>query len=241
VAVADLGDAEALARAFAGAEGAYVLVPPNMAVAKFRDYQLATIDAIARAVEKAKVPHVVLLSSVGAQHEAGTGPIAALHVAEKKLSAIQGTKLTALRAGYFMENVGTAFGMLDKGILPAFGSGDAPIEMVATHDIGELAAALLVEGTDKSRVVELGGEKRSYKDVARIVSKIVGKDVAVTDVPLDAVVPTLTGMGMQAELAGLYHEMISGFASGKVAFEGTHRKVVGKTPLETVVAGLLSK
>ncbi len=35
----------------------------------------------------AKLPHVVLLSSVGAQHEKGTGPIQALHHAERELVA----------------------------------------------------------------------------------------------------------------------------------------------------------
>ncbi len=241
VAVADLGDAAALAKAFAGAEGAYVLVPPNMAVEKFRDYQLATIDAIAKAVAEARVPHVVLLSSVGAQHATGTGPIAALHVAEAKLGSIEGTRLSAIRAAYFMENVAGSFGMLAQGILPAFGSGDAPIEMIATQDIGELAATLLVEGTQKNQVVELGGAKRSFRDAAKIVSGILGKEIAVTDVPLEAIVPTLTSMGMQAELAGLYHEMISGFGTGRVGFEGGHRRAEGRTPLETVLAGLLKK
>ena len=38
VAVADLGDASALAAALSGAKGAYLLLPPNMASGDFRAY-----------------------------------------------------------------------------------------------------------------------------------------------------------------------------------------------------------
>ena len=241
VAVADLGDSDALAKAFAGAEGAYVLVPPNVGAPDFRADQLATIDSIAKAVAKAHVPHVVLLSSVGAQHESGTGPIAALHVAEARLSSIEGTRLSAIRAASFMENLGGALGMLDKGVLPAFGSGDTATEMIATRDIGELAATLLVEGTAKTQIVELGGPKRSYRDAAKILSDLLGRTINVTDVPLEAVEPTFTSMGMPAGLAALYREMIGGLASGHVAFEGGHRRVDGKTSLESVLAQLVKK
>lgn len=242
VAVADLGDRAALAKALAGAEGAYLLIPPNMAAPKFREYQLATIDAVVGAVSDAKVPHVVLLSSVGAQHTAGTGPIAALHVAEQKLSALAGTRLSAIRAAYFMENIGGSLGMLEQGLLPAFGSGSVAFPMIATRDIGELAANLLVEGTPKAnQILELAGGAYSFADAAKILGGLVGKPIAVTEVPLEAIAQTLQGMGMPAELAGLYEEMITGMAKGLVAFEGGHRTVEGKTRLDAVLGGLVKK
>ena len=65
VAVADLGDAKALEQAFAGASGLYVLIPPALGADDMRAEQTTQIDAVAAAVRAAKVPHVVLLSSVG--------------------------------------------------------------------------------------------------------------------------------------------------------------------------------
>ena len=69
VAVADLADAAALGRAFAGAKGAWMLVPPNMAIADFRGYQREIVASIAKAAESSKLPHLVLLSSIGASGE----------------------------------------------------------------------------------------------------------------------------------------------------------------------------
>ena len=48
------------------------------------------------------VDHFVLLSSVGADRENGTGPIQTLHYAEEKLGKL--APLTAVRAAYFREN-----------------------------------------------------------------------------------------------------------------------------------------
>ena len=59
--------------------------------------------AYARVVKAARVKHVVFLSSIGAQHAKGNGPIATLHYAEERLARTS-AKLTLVRAGYFLEN-----------------------------------------------------------------------------------------------------------------------------------------
>ena len=71
------------------------------------------IASLAAAVKAAKVPHVVLLSSIGAQHADGTGPIVSVHEAEGALAPV--THLTAIRAAYFLENWGASLGMLEQG------------------------------------------------------------------------------------------------------------------------------
>jgi len=242
VAIADVIDAAALDRAFAGASGAYVLVPPNMATADFRGYQRAAADAIASAARSSGVPHVVLLSSVGAQHPAGTGPIAGLHVAEARLRDVAGTRTTSLRAAYFMENLGGSLSMLEQGLLPSFTPAALAFDMVATKDIGKLAAQLLVEDSGASQIIELcGPTKVSSNDVAAALSKITGKSIAVAEAPLEAMVPTLTGFGMPAELAELYREMTAGVVTGHVDFEGGHRRVRGTTTVADVLSTLLQR
>jgi uncharacterized protein YbjT (DUF2867 family) len=240
VAVADLLDPAMLGRALAGAEGAYLLIPPNMTEPKFRAYQDRASDALAEAVKLRSVPHVVLLSSVGAQHAAGTGPIAALHRAEKLLSGIAGTKLTALRAAYFMENLGGSLAMLGQGVLPSFFPKDFAFDMIAAADIGRLAAELLLEGTAAPDVVELGGPARSMADAAVALSKSLGKPIAVHEAPLEAMGATLAGLGLPQEIAGMYQEMAGAIQRGHVAFEGGHRRVQGTTPLETVLQRLVA-
>lgn len=242
VAVADLGNADELAKALAGAKGAYLLVPPNMAAPDFRAYQKATGESLVKAVAQSKIPHVVLLSSVGAQHTAGTGPIAALHPIENAFRALPSTVTTFIRAAYFMENLGSSLGALDQGILPTFQQTDYPFEMIATKDIGTTAAQALREGATKTSIIELAGPKKySFDDAAAALTKITGKPIKAHNAGIDAMVPTLTSFGLPKGVAELFREMTEGAGKGLVAFEGTHRTVRGPTDLETVLRGLLGK
>jgi uncharacterized protein YbjT (DUF2867 family) len=241
VALADMTDAEALTQALTGARGAYLLVPPNFAIADFRAYQTRVSDAIVQAVTRAKVPHVVLLSSIGAQLASGTGPIVGLHELEARLAKIAGLRTTSIRAASFMENIGGSLSMLAQGLFPSFHPADFAYERIATVDIGKLAAAELREGGAQSSIIELGGDPLSSNDIAATLSKLVGKPIKVAEAPLEAVVPTFMGFGMSQSLAELYAEMLAGFGTGHIKFEGTHRRVRGSTPLETVLAGMLGK
>ncbi|MDF2694850.1 MAG: hypothetical protein K0S65_3233, partial [Labilithrix sp.] len=64
--VGSLDDEAAVAAALEGAEGAYLLSPPDTRAKDFLAERRTTLDAIAAAVDRARVPHVVFLSSVGA-------------------------------------------------------------------------------------------------------------------------------------------------------------------------------
>jgi uncharacterized protein YbjT (DUF2867 family) len=109
VAVGSLEDQAFLIKALTGAEGAFLLMPPNFATNDFPAYQRKLADTASAAVKAAGVPHVVLLSSIGADLESGLGPISGLNYFERKLRE-SGAKLTALRPGFFMENVAMSLG-----------------------------------------------------------------------------------------------------------------------------------
>jgi uncharacterized protein YbjT (DUF2867 family) len=238
VAVADLEDTDALTAALRGVEGAYLLVPPRLGSPRPLEENRVVIASLAAAVKAAKVPHVVLLSSIGAQHADGTGPIVSVHEAEEALAPV--TQLTAVRAAYFLENWGASLGMLDQGILPSFIAVGGEIPMVATRDIGRTAAAALVEGPHGRQVIELSA-KREYApaDVAAAVSARTGRNVTAQQFPLDAVVPTFTSFGISPQVAELYREMYAGIASGRVDFENRGRRVYGVVTVEDVLAKLL--
>jgi uncharacterized protein YbjT (DUF2867 family) len=241
VAIADLGDAEALARAFAGVKGAFVLVPPNMVVPDFRAYQRKIVDAIARAAETAKLPHLVLLSSIGAQHPSGTGPIAGLHEAETRLRALPITKSTFVRASSFIENLGSSLATLGQGFVASFLPADFRYDMIATRDIGVLVADVLLEGAKETTAIELGGPAYSMRDAAGALTELTGKPIRVQEAPLTAVAPTFQGFGMSADLAALYQELIGGISTGRVAWEGGHRRLQGTTTLKAVLAEMIAR
>jgi uncharacterized protein YbjT (DUF2867 family) len=244
VALASVDDEAALTAALQGATAAYLLSPPDMTSTDFLGERRATVETIARAVEASKVGHVVFLSSFGAQHAAGTGPIRTVHYAEARLAKTP-AKVTFVRAAYFVENWGSVLGAAAHGKLPTFLPPDLTIAMVGTRDIALVAAKALVEGppSAKTEVLELAGPRDySSRDIAAALAKILGKPVEVEAAPLEAVVPAFTSFGISANVAGLFQEMYDGIAKGLVAPEGRGARFVrGQVDAETVLRGLLAK
>jgi uncharacterized protein YbjT (DUF2867 family) len=198
-------------------------------------------NTIAAAVEAAGVPHVVLLSSVGAQQSEGTGPVLGLHDAETVFSLARAA-VTFLRAAYFMENWGRSLYAVEQGVLPTFIVVDKAIPLVATRDIGTAAARLLSEGGSGKRVIELAGPREyTPRDVAAAVGRIVGKPIDVQQAPEEAMAPALMGAGMNAEWARLFQELTHGLNANIVVWEGGHPFWRGETELQTVLSTLLGK
>lgn len=242
VAVASVDDEAALTKALEGAKGAYFLMPPDHGASDYLALRRATVDTIASAVEKAKVPHVVFLSSIGAQHEKGTGMIRSTHYAELRLAKTP-AKTTFVRAAYFLENWASVLGAAAQGKLPTFLPPDLVVPMVATKDIGLVAAkALLEPPAGKSEIIELAGPKDyTSVDVAAILAKILAKPVVVAAAPIAAVTPAFTSFGIAPNVAGLYEEMYDGIAKGTVSFEGKGaRHVRGNVDAESALRGLVA-
>jgi uncharacterized protein YbjT (DUF2867 family) len=244
VAVASVDDEAALTKALEGATGAYLMSPPDLASNDLVAERRKTVDTIARAVERSKVPHVVFLSSVGAQHREGTGPIRTVHYAEEVLAKTP-AKTTFIRAASFLENWASGLGAAAQGTLPTFIPPDYVYPQVGTRDIGLVAAHALLEGppSGKTDIIELSGARDySPREIAGVLSTILGKPVEVQQGPLEAVVPAFTSFGISANVAGLFRDLFAGIPSGLIAFEGKGARAVrGKDDAETVLRGLLKK
>ena len=221
VATASLDDPAALAAALNGTRGAYLLVPPAYGAQDVLASLGASAASLAQAVAKSNVAHVVFLSSIGAQHASGVGPIRALHDAERRLRAA-GKPLTILRPPYFIENwAGVLPAVKAQGILPSFLPLDVKIETIATADIGEIAARLLREKPPAdTRVVEIAGpEPSSPRDIAQALGAALGRQVQPVLMPLEQVVPTFTSLGLSQSAAELFHEMYAAAPKGLLAYE----------------------
>lgn len=232
IAVADLTDSAALAAALKGTNGAFLLLPPNMAATDYLADRAAFLEKLIAGVKKSGIKNILFLSSIGAQHPQGTGPVVALHRAEKALSGLV-PSVTFLRPGYFLENWGNSLlHAIDKSELPHFGSVHVKFPQVGTFDIGVAAANALVEHVPGTRHLELAGKENwSVEDVAVVLTSLLGQHIKPVSLPVDMAKDVLEKSGLSPHLAGLYAELYQGLARGLLAFAHPHGFLRGNTPL----------
>ena len=233
-------DAAALTAALKGAEAAFALVPPNYGAEDFSAWQDRSGEAIAQAVAKSGVKYLVNLSSIGAQHSSGTGPIAGLHRQEKRLDKIAGLNVLHLRPSYFMEN---AFWSIPT--IKGMGVNGSPVKpeiafaQVATVDIGRKAAETLDKLDFKGRtVLEFDGPREiSMSEATTILGKAIGKpDLKYVQFPYEDAEKAMAGSGMPAKTAKLMVDMYRGWNEGRVVHE-TPAKERGSVTLEDFARG----
>lgn len=243
--VGDVTDASAMARAFSGADAAYVMIPPNISSPSVRAYQDRVTESLAAALEHNGVRHAVVLSSIGADKADKTGPVVGLHTLEEKLDAIPGLNVLFVRAGYFMENI-----LPQVSVIQAIGSlagpvrSDLALPMIATRDIGAFAAEALArrDFQGKQRRELLGARDVTYTQVAKVVGAAIGKpDLTYKQLPASQLKPALTQMGMSPNMADLLLEMSEALNSGHMrALEPRSSQNTTLTTIEAFVVDVFA-
>ena len=241
VALATIEDAASLTAAFRGAEGVFVLVPPNFDPQPGFPEAQAIAARLRSALENARPARVVYISTIGAQ--ASQANLLRQHtIIERSLSDLS-VPITFLRPAWFMENcrwdVASA---REKGAIPSLLQPlDKPVSMVATADIGKLAADLLQEPWSGHRIVELEGPRRVTPDeIAATFTKVLGRPVRAQIVPRDSWEGLFSSQGTKNPLPRI--QMLDGFNEGWIEFEsGEAGSQKGTTSLESVLRSLLDE
>ncbi|BAO91634.1 NmrA family NAD(P)-binding protein [Caballeronia cordobensis] len=241
MALADMTDADALASAFEGAQSVFILPPPEFDPAPSFPEARAVIDAIVAAVKRAKPRKIVCLSTIGAQ-AAHSNLLTQRTLLEDALRE-QTIPVTFLRPGWFMENCAwDVESARNEGIVRSFLHPlDRAIPMIATEDIGRLAAKLLQEEWTGARVVELEGPRRtSPDDIAAAFSQVLGRPVRAQAVPRESWEALFVSQGMRHPMPRI--RMLDGFNEGWIDFEGSRETIVkGATPLVDVIRRLVAR
>jgi uncharacterized protein YbjT (DUF2867 family) len=135
VALATMTDEHALARAFEGAQGVFILPPPVFDPAPDFPEVRAVFNAVIAALAKAKPRKIVSLSTIGAQAQQTN--LLTQHTLMEAALGNQPVPVTFLRPGWFMENsVWDVASARNEGIVHSFLQPlDRAIPMVATDDI----------------------------------------------------------------------------------------------------------
>ncbi|QND48572.1 NmrA family NAD(P)-binding protein [Rhizobium lusitanum] len=239
--LADIEDQTALAAAFAGAEGVFILPPSEFDPEPGFPEARKVIDAIVAALTAARPLKVVCLSTIGADatHE---NLLTQRQLLETALSDIA-IPVTFLRPAWFMENamwdVATA---RDQGILQSFlQPADKAFPMVATRDVGRLAAELLQQSWIGTRVVELEGPERvSPDDLASAFGAVLNRSVSVETIPRETWEGLFRSQGMKNP--GPRARMLDGFNESWIEFADQGRSSTkGSTPLIEVISALVAQ
>ena len=240
IALAEMDDAAGLASAFRGATGAFILPPSEFDPEPGFPEARRVITAVAAALAEARPGKVVCLSTIGADapHE---NLLTQRTLMEQALDGI-GLPVTFLRPGWFLENaLWDIPSARDEGVLRSFlQPTDRPLPMVATQDVGRLAAVLLQENWMGTRVVELEGPVRvSPNDLALAFATVLERPVKVETVPRESWEQIFRSQGTQNPLPRI--RMLDGFNEGWIEFSDQGRSAIkGTTTLDSVVANLVA-
>jgi uncharacterized protein YbjT (DUF2867 family) len=219
IAVADIHDAESLKRAFAGTDGAFVLVPPVFDPQPGFPEARSVAASVRAAIEAARPEKVVYLSTIGAQ--AKEENLLTQHTMIEEALGDIATPIAFLRPGWFMENAAWDVAPArETGVIPSFLFPlEKPVAMVATADIGRVAAELLRETWTGHRVVELEGPKRTTpNEIAETFAKLLGKPVRMEAVPRASWEQLFRSQGVTNPEPRI--KMLDGFNEGWIDFEG---------------------
>jgi NAD(P)H dehydrogenase (quinone) len=241
LAPADIADTSALAAAFQGVKGVFVLVPPNFDPAPGFPEAQATADTLRAALERARPDRVVYLSTIGAQ--ATQSNLLTQHTIIEQVLRKLPIPITFLRPAWFMENSSWDVAPArERGVIPSFLLPlDKPVPMVATSDIGRVAAELLQETWKGHRVVELESTKRvTPNEIAATFADLLGTPVTMRAVPRESWESLFKSQGMKNPTPRM--RMLDGFNEGWIEFEsGQAGSRKGKVALKTVLRSLVER
>src|SRR6202035_1901128 len=145
--------------------------------------------------------------------------------------------------GWFMENSSWDVApATSKGVIPSFLQPlDKPVPMVATADIGRLAAQLLLETWSGHRIVALEGAHRGTpNEIGATFTTLLGRSVKVDAVPRETWESLFKSQVMKSPAPRI--QMLDGFNEGWIEFEsGEAGSQKGKVELRTVLQRLIGR
>jgi NAD(P)H dehydrogenase (quinone) len=239
VAIAEMEDAEAMTKAFAGSEAVFILPPSEFDPEPGYPEAQRVIDAVSAALKAARPARVLCLSTIGADARENN-LLTQRTMMEEALSALS-IPVTFLRPGWFLENsLWDVASAREEGVIRSFLSpADKLVAMVATEDIGRVAAELIQQTWTGKRVVELDGPARvSPNDLAKNFASALGHPVRVEIVPRDTWETLFRGQGMKNPLPRM--RMLDGFNDGWIDFPGNGDLALkGIVSAETVISNLV--
>jgi hypothetical protein len=185
------------------------------------------------------------LSDYGAELDSGTGITMLFHHLETAFREAV-PRLTLLRSAEHMQNWARVLpAALSTGLLPSLHHPvDRVFASVSAHDVGVLAAQLLIDGHGGNavRVVSIEGPRRhDANGVAHALSEVAGHAIVARALPRSEWTATLLRAGLNANHAQLIVDLYDAQNAGRIDVEaGASERRFGRTELHEVFAALVS-
>jgi uncharacterized protein YbjT (DUF2867 family) len=234
MAIGAADNADYLIRATEDVDAFFWVTPPGYGSDNVRAFQNRLGKAAATAVRTNRISRVVNLSSIGAELESGAGPISGLHDVEGLLDEA-GASTTHLRPGFFFENL-----LWQMDSIKASGTVSLPISgskrypMIATRDIGRVAAERLADASWSGQGVEElhGPAELSFDEVAGILSEALGRKITFVRCEPQQARRAIIESGVSENAADLMLEMYDAVEAGRLrSTQPRRRRTITSTTL----------
>jgi len=237
-AIGSVEDPVFLKEAFAGADAVYTMVPATLG----EDVIASMVNAgrnYADAIMSNDVKRVVMLSSVGADKDAPTGPIRGLHLVEEIFKGLNDVSVTFLRPGWFYINFYQDIPLIKQaGILGSCYAASTEIPMVHPSDVAVVAAEELQRMGKGKNVRYVVADNRTAGEATGLIGRAIGKpELQWIEFSEQDLTNGMTEAGLPLNTAQLYTEMAVGIKTGIIGedYIKQGKPIAGSIKLEDFV------
>ena len=230
-AVADVGDAQAVARVLAGAEAVVYLVH-SLGAADFEERDRRAARAVAEEAERAGVRQIVYLGGLGDDADELSPHLRSRRETERELAS-GAVPVTTLRAAVVvgpgsaaLESIRALVDRLPVMVLPRWGR--TPTQPVALADVVRYLVGVCGLEAAYGRTFDVGGpEVFTYREMIERVARLRGRRVRLVEVPV--LTPRLSSLWLYLVTplsASVTRPLVDGLRNPTVAADDDIRRLV---------------
>jgi uncharacterized protein YbjT (DUF2867 family) len=224
IAVAEVGDADAMAVAMRAATAVQLICPINPRATDASRQMLQSIERMAEAIDAARPPCILAISDYGAHLTIDTGITSLFRAMEERFRQCS-ARMVFLRSAEHMENWARYLTIAgETGVMPSMHQPlPRPFATVSAADIGDMAADLLLTGEDHGplpRIVH-GEGPREYTalDIAAALGQVLARSVVAHELPRANWPATLMRSGLSESYAELIVRLAEAHNKGLIGAE----------------------
>lgn len=183
VVTADIRNADDLKKVFHGGKAVFLLTPENPECKDFIGETKTILSAYREAVLYSGIGRVIGLSSMGAQHENGTGNLSASYLLEHSFEDFDVEQVFIRPSYYFSNWLGYQDLVREYGILPTFFPPEMKLAMIAPTDVAAFLSDVMTREAIPENILEITGPLAySSQEIAKIYGEVFHRKVSLQQV-----------------------------------------------------------